>query len=302
MVPYIKLLSDILTNGWDRPDRTGVGSRFLSGAHLSFDMVDGFPAVTTKPLAFKAVVGEMIGFLRGYDSADKFRSLNCKVWDDNANKDGTRPNKWLDSPYRKGTDDLGRIYGVQWRDWLGSGEFGKDNAIDQVWKVIQSIRNTPNDRRMIVNAWRPDEFDQMALPPCHVLHHYLVDTQNNKLHMNMFQRSCDVILGIPFNIAQYALLLHIMAKLTGYQPGLLGMFLSDVHIYHNHLQAAEEQIQRLPRQLPTLEIEGALVESAPWELVDFYGTDVFSHIYPDDFSIINYERHPALVNPTPMNV
>ena len=314
---YQDLLQDILENGVARPDRTGVGSIFLPGSYLKFDLREGFPAVTTKPLAFKGVVGEMIGFLRGCTSAEDFRNLGCFVWDKNANEDGVRPNQWLVNSNRKGKDDLGRIYGAQWRKWRGQAStvdtqshlnFATSNhtmdydvkhiEVDQVWSVLNTLRSNPNDRRMIVNAWRPDEFNQMALPPCHVLHHYLVDSENKILHMNMFQRSVDTILGLPFNIAEYAILLSIVAQLTGYTAGNLGMFLSDVHIYLDHQDAAREQLQRLPYLSPNLVISDIV---SP-KLLDDMGSAVFDKIQPEYFTLSGYQKHPKLESPTQMHV
>lgn len=297
MEQYQSLVAKILKEGVSRPDRTGVGSMFLPGYFMQFDLSEGFPAVTTKNLAFKNMVGETIGFLRGYDNAEDFRALGCTVWDANANADGIRPNAWLRSPHRKGTDDLGRIYGVQWRNWATDEE-----PLDQVLSVLEKLRTQPNDRRMIVNAWRPEEFNKMALPPCHVLHHFLADTANNTLHLNMFQRSVDTMLGLPFNIAQYALILHIMAKLSGFNPGKVGMMLSDVHIYHNHFEAAKELVSRTPRPSPKLVITGKLATSQPWALLDTYGGLLFEHITPDDFTLGGYSSWGKLVNRTPMNV
>ena len=318
---YQDLLQEILEDGVSRPDRTGVGSIFIPGAHLNFDLRDGFPAMTTRPLPIKNIIGEIIGFLRGYTNAADFRSIGCNFWNKNANEDGIRPNQWLLNPNRRGTDDLGRIYGKQWREWRGkvdsvnatfsSIENGlipnvdyvvRHQSIDQVWSVLNTLRNNPNDRRMIVNAWRPDEFGEMALPPCHVLHHYLVDTENKVLHMNMFQRSVDSMLGLPANIAEYAVLLHIMARLTGYTAGRLGLFLSDVHIYLDHQDAACEQIERKPFDKPFIfldeKISPKLLEDFPQE-GEFDVFNGFSHL---DISLVDYKHHPGLTNATPMHV
>src|SRR5690606_34413872 len=181
---YLDLLLDVLENGYRQGNRTGIDTLSIPGAMLRFDLAKGFPAVTTKKLAFKAVVGELIGFLRGYDSAADFRRLNCRIWDQNANENG----QWLSNHNRKGDDDLGRIYGVQWRWWNGSGV----DELDQVMTELNDIRNNSTSRRISINAWRPDEFDQMALPPGHVLYQFIVNTERKELNLCMYQRSADL--------------------------------------------------------------------------------------------------------------
>jgi len=175
MQNYHELLQTVLDTGVTQVNRTGVSARFIPGAMLRYDLQKGFPAITTKRLAFGAVKGELIGFLHGCQSAADFRALNCNIWTQNANENQA----WLNNPNRKGTDDLGRIYGAIWRDF---------NGIDQLKEVVSKIINTPTDRRIIMSAWKPDEFDKMALPPCHVLYQFLVDTVNRKLHLCMYQR------------------------------------------------------------------------------------------------------------------
>jgi thymidylate synthase len=279
----------------------------VPGAMLRFDLRDGFPAVTTKQLAFKAVKGELIGFLRGYDNAADFRNLECNIWDKNANDPGKEgsPNAWLTNANRKGEDDLGRIYGVQWRNWRGKaigvradpiGRIGSQimfNSeieyvyIDQVQDVLNKLKNNPTDRRMIINAWRPDEFMHMALPPCHVLYQFLADTKNKVLHLCMYQRSCDMFLGVPFNIASASLFLSIMAKLSGFTAGTFTHFLADAHIYVNHLDQVKEQLSRTPYELPKLEI--TMPDTNP--LVE---TDWAFKIQPEHFNLVNYQRHPTI--------
>lgn len=198
MKNYQQMLSHILEHGTTQSNRTGVKAISVPGYMLQFDLSKGFPAVTTKKLAFKTMVGELIGFLRGYSSAAQFRSLGCNIWDQNANENKA----WLENPNRKGDDDLGRIYGVQWRDW--SEYRGEDQCLtdlngdapayirgtfDQVQNAIDTIRSDPTNRRIIISAWRPDEFALMALPPCHVLYQFIVDTTNCKLNMCLYQRS-----------------------------------------------------------------------------------------------------------------
>ena len=190
MQTYLNLLNRILINGQRQSNRTGIDSIFVPGAMMQFNVHPFFPAVTTKKLFFKKTVGELIGFLRGYDNAAQFRELGCDIWDQNANKHGTDlngnfvENKWLSNPNRKGEDDLGRVYGVQWRDWRVENS-GSSNSIDQVQNVLTKLVEDPTDRRMIINAWRPDEFDQMALPPCHILYQFLANVSTNELHLCM---------------------------------------------------------------------------------------------------------------------
>ena len=217
-----------------------------------------------------------MGFIRGYDNAADFRELGCKIWDANANENPA----WLANPNRQGTDDLGRIYGVQWRDWNDY----PGNGIDQLERCYQTILTDPTNRRIIMSAWRPDEFSQMALPPCHVLYQFIVDTTNQRLNLCMYQRSCDMFLGVPFNIASASLLLSIMAKRTGYKPGVFTHFLADAHIYHNHFDQVREQLSRTLFTLPQLGI-----------ISDHWTT--WESIEPQDFHLIHYEHHPAIKAP-----
>jgi thymidylate synthase len=286
MKQYLGLLKDVLENGTRQANRTGIDAISLPGAMLKFNLKDGFPAVTTKKLAFKACKGELVGFLRGYSSAADFRSLGCNIWDQNANENAA----WLTNPNRKGEDDLGRIYGVQWRDWkiedtfVKTGdnqyEFIEGQSIDQVQRAIDTIKNDPTNRRIIVNAWRPDEFDQMALPPCHVLYQFIVNVEKNELNLCMYQRSCDLFLGVPFNIASASLFLSIMAKLTGLNPGTFTHFLADAHIYINHIDQVNEQLSREPLPLPKL-----VLSSRDWDL---------NTITPDDISLEGYQSHASI--------
>lgn len=328
MQQYLSILRNIITNGVQQPNRTGVDTLMVPGAMMQFDLVDGMPMVTTRAVPFKPIIGELIGFCRGVTNAADFRTLGAKIWDKNANEDGVSmagdvvPNVWLKNPNRKGQDDLGRIYGAQWRDWHGQlveqhcsgveqplhfeqyagGEMLahqdydsaiRYKAVDQLEDAISTIEKNPTSRRIIVNAWRPDEFDQMALPPCHVMHQYLVDTVNKKLHMTMYQRSCDQPLGVPFNITSYSLLLWIIARMTGYTPGTFTHFLADAHIYMNQIDGVLDQIERTPRQLPRLVYSGPDLR----ELRADHGSKVFDHIRPEDFSLDGYDPYPAISYP-----
>ncbi|PPC99623.1 MAG: thymidylate synthase [Methylotenera sp.] len=285
MKQYHDLLQTILDTGIQQPNRTGIDTLTLPGAMLKFDLREGFPAVTTKKLAFNTMKGELIGFMNAYDSAERFRELGCKIWDANANKN----EQWLNSEYRGGDDDLGRIYGVQWRNWRGP-----NGDIDQLVTAILKIKNNPTDRRIIISAWRPDEFEQMALPPCHVLYQFIADPKNNLLHLCMYQRSCDMFLGVPFNIASASLLLSIVAKLTGYEAATFTHFLADAHIYVNHVEQVRIQLSRSEYPLPKLNIENiAYVDSSDYHFIN----EAIMNIKPDDISLLDYQHHDAIKAP-----
>jgi thymidylate synthase len=284
MKQYLDLLSQVRNEGIRQCNRTGIDTLTIPGAMLKFDMAKGFPAMTTKKLAWKAVVGELIGFLRGTDNASDFRALGCNIWDANANQN----QQWLDNPNRKEQDDLGRIYGVQWRQWA---TIGQQNSIDQLQNAINQVRTNPDSRRIIVTAWNPAELDQMALPPCHLLFQLLPHQSTRKLHMVMYQRSCDMFLGVPFNIASYALLLHILSALTNYEPGTLTMMLADVHIYINHLEQVDEQLSRTATQLPSLDM------CLPPNRANMSVDEFLNYICPDDFTLLNYYPQAAIKAP-----
>ena len=281
MKQYQDLLRDVLENGTRQANRTGIDAISLPGAMLKFNLKDGFPAITTKKLAFKACKAELIAFLRGYDNAAQFRELGCNFWDQNANENKA----WLANPNRKGGDDLGRIYGVQWRDWRTHDSYDSEwgtyhKSVDQVQNAIETIRKDPTNRRIIINAWRPDEFNHMALPPCHVLYQFIVNVEKRELNLCMYQRSCDMFLGVPMNIASAALFLSIMAKLTGYDPGTFTHFLADAHLYVNCIDQAKEQLSRTPMDLPRLALS-----DREWSI---------DTIEPDDIQLIGYQSHPAI--------
>lgn len=280
---YLQLLDEVLHRGVKQDNRTGIPAiRLPYGSRMLFDMRDGFPAVTTKHLFFNQVKGELIGFIRGYSNAADFRALGCKVWDQNANENEA----WVNNPRRKGTDDLGRVYGVQWREWM-STEYGGPLYVDQLKEAVHAVINNPTSRRIIVNAWNPGELDMMALPPCHMLFQLTVDVQNDELSMCMYQRSCDMFLGVPFNIASYALLLHIIAEATGYTPRFLTMFLADAHIYENHIEQVREQLTREPLPMPTL----ALPIADP---LHNWGMQYIESVGPESISLLDYKHHPAI--------
>ena len=258
MQQYHALLQDILQNGHDRGDRTGVGTRGVFGRQMRFDLEEGFPLLTTKRLHVRSIIIELLWFLRGDTNIAWLKENGVSIWDD-----------WADA-----NGDLGPVYGKQWRSWAAPD----GRAIDQVRWVLDEIRTNPNSRRLIVSAWNPAEVNDMALPPCHCLFQFNVI--NGRLNCQLYQRSADVFLGVPFNIASYALLTHMMARATGLRAGEFVHTFGDTHLYLNHLEQAELQLTREPRPLPTL-----------W--VNPEKTDLFSWAY-EDFRIDNYNPHPHI--------
>lgn len=286
MRQYLDLCQRVLDEGVEKPNRTGINTIGIHGAMMQFNMDDGFPAVTTKKLAYKAVFAEMLCFLRGYDNAAKFRELGCKVWDANANEN----QQWLSAGARKGEDDLGRIYGVQARDW--TGPWGK---VDQLRGVYDDLKQGIDNRREIVTHWNPGEMSEMALPPCHLLYQFGIQPAHDimtmagrgdesVLNLSMYQRSCDLPLGVPFNIAGYAWLLHVMAKITGLRPGTFTHFLHDVHIYVNQVDDMKEQLKRQPLSLPEFTTAGTI------ETLE----DLETWVTPDNFHLYNYVHHDPI--------
>jgi len=243
---YLELLKDILDNGDDKDDRTGVGTISVFGRQLRFDLRKGFPAVTTKKLAWKACVGELLWFIEG--SGDERRLAEIT----HGTRDGTvtiwTPNALASywKPKAKFEGDLGRVYGVQWRDWVTNSRH-----IDQLTNLLEGLKSDPSGRRHILSAWNVGELDQMALPPCHIMSQYYVN-KNRELSCHMYQRSVDVFLGLHFNIASYALLTHLIAHHCGYKVGELVISTGDTHIYKNHVEQVKEQLSRDPLPLPTL--------------------------------------------------
>lgn len=280
MKQYLDLCNKVLANGKTKNNRTGVNHIGYTGDMMKFDLANGFPAVTTKKLAFKSVVAEMLGFLRGYDNAADFRKLGCKVWDANANEN----EQWLNNPNRAGEDDLGRIYGVQARKWYSAGSFPVPH-IDQLKNVYNDLSQGIDNRREIVTHWNPGELNEMALPPCHLLYQFGI--QGDRLNLSLYQRSCDVPLGIPFNIAGYAWLLSVMAQITGHLPGELTHFMHDIHIYENQIANMHEQIKRNPYPLPILRINNKITALE----------DLETWVTPDDFELIGYAHHPHISYP-----
>lgn len=280
MKEYLAVLQDVLDNGVDRDNRTGIPSRALFGKHVTVDLQDGFPAVTTKKLAFKAMRAELIWFLSGSRDERYLERLGAKIWRANAEAPYWKPKAEFEG-------DVGRIYGVQWRSWrTPNGE-----EIDQVTRLIDGLKNDPFDRRHIITAWNPGELDQMALPPCHLLYQFHVDGENG-LHLTMYQRSCDMFLGVPFNIASCGLFTYIIAQIVGMTPRTVQITLADAHIYHNHFDAVREQLSREPFTRPRLSISPDITNAFVRELK---GRDNLTREDLDAlFSLENYEHHPAI--------
>jgi thymidylate synthase len=375
MQDYLNMLRSVLRDGSVRENRTGVDTKGINFHYISFDLEFGkrLPIVTTKRLAHKSVLGELLGFIRGVESAAGFRTLGSKIWDANANEQGTRPNLWLQNPVRKGQDDLGRVYGAQWRDWedtkirpsadatnafyveegyeevaqyLKGGKMYKvwTRRIDQLQNVIDTLQKKPTDRRCIVSGWNPGELNEMALPPCHLLQHYLceklsseerltayivmwesikiwesntlegikdrileqykkmegsdeekLDTlaaPKHKLDMVLYIRSQDALLGAPYNITSYSMMLMMMARMIGIVPGTLHYVTGDTHIYSNHFDAAQEQIKRVPLN----ENVRFIMKPSLVMLKDF------ERALPTDFRVFNYQNLGPLNHATPMAV
>lgn len=275
MQNYLDLLQKILDTGIDSSDRTGVGTRSLFAEQLRFDLKAGFPAVTTKKLAWKPMVAELLWFIEGTGDERRLAEIQhgtrrpekTTIWSANANADYWKPNARYEG-------DLGRVYGVQWRNWRKVDGW---KTVDQLKNLVDGLKNDPNGRRHIITAWNPGELDLMALPPCHMMAQFYI--RNNQLSCQMYQRSCDAFLGLPFNIASYALLTHLIAKTISAEVNELIITLGDVHIYNNHFDAVKTQLTRTGYPLPTLQIA---------EGVDIWNAKL------DDLSLINYQHHPAI--------
>ena len=278
MRQYLESLKYILENGNDRRDRTGVGTRAIFGMQMRYDLSQGFPAVTTKKLPWKSVVSELLWFIEG--SSDERRLAEIlhgtrdpekkTIWTENAEADYWKPKAKFEG-------DLGRVYGVQWRAW----QTPDGKTVDQLGNVIKKLKENPYDRRHIVVAYNPGELDQMALPPCHTMFQFFV--ADGKLSLQMYQRSCDMFLGVPFNIASYSLLLAMVAQVTELKPGEFVHTLGDAHVYLNHFEQVKEQIGREPYPLPTLWLNPAITR-----LEDFT---------MDDIKLENYQSHASIKAP-----
>lgn len=271
---YLDLLQHVMTNGTEKGDRTGTGTLSHFGAQLRFDLADGFPLLTTKKVHFKSIVYELFWFLSGSTHVDYLQQNNVRIWNEWATADQT-------ARFNRPAGDLGPIYGHQWRNYGATkredGSYDND-GVDQITEVIEQIKTNPNSRRLIVSGWNPKEADQVALPPCHTLFQFFV--ADNKLSCQLYQRSADLFLGVPFNIASYALLLTMVAQVTGLQPGEFIHTLGDAHLYSNHLEQAKEQLSRTPNAAPKLVLNPEI-------------DDLFAFRF-EDIHIDAYEAHPHI--------
>jgi thymidylate synthase len=258
---YLDLMRHVLERGHRKDDRTGTGTLSVFGWQMRFALEERFPLLTTKKLHFKSIAYELLWFLRGSTNVRWLRDHGVTIWDEWADEQG----------------ELGPVYGYQWRNWEAPG----GRHIDQMAEVVQSIRNNPDSRRHIVTAWNPADVARMRLPPCHAFFQFYV--ANRALSCQMYQRSADVFLGVPFNIASYALLTRMMAQVCGLEPGELVHTLGDAHLYVNHLEQAREQLKRAPRLAPRLQLNPAV-------------KDLFAFRY-EDFTLENYDPHPAIRAP-----
>ncbi|MFA6064040.1 MAG: thymidylate synthase [Gallionella sp.] len=278
MDEWHRIMRKVLRHGQQRTDRTGVGTLALFGQMLTFDNTFGhFPAVTTKQLAFGQVCNELACFLQGYDSLKKFHSMGCRIWDGNGNSEYWKPRQRFEG-------DLGRIYGVQWRDWHSIDRHGNCVHVDQLKNLVDGMRREPHGRRHIVTALNPGEFDQMCLPPCHVLFQAFI-TDEDKVDLLVYMRSVDLFLGLPFDVASYAILQRLLAKELGLGSGYLNFATGDTHIYLNHIKQVNTVLSREVRPDPQLELE-------------LY-TSLF-RFKPEHAQLVEYAPHPAV--PAPLNI
>lgn len=261
MRTYLELLDEVLNHGLDRDDRTGVGTRGLFGRQIRFDLAQGFPLLTTKRVHLKSVIYELLWFLRGETNIGWLNENGVSIWDE-----------WADSE-----GNLGPVYGRQWRSW----QKADGSTIDQIATVESEIKKNPQSRRLIVSAWNVGQLQEMALPPCHLLFQFYV--AGDRLSCQLYQRSADIFLGVPFNIASYALLTMMMAKQTGLRPGDFVHTFGDLHLYRNHFDQAREQLTRHPRPLPQMQIRTSHASIAEYEF--------------EDFVLDGYDPHPTIKAP-----
>ncbi len=261
MQQYLELMQHTIDRGVYKGDRTGTGTRSVFGYQMRFDLSQGFPLVTTKKLHLKSIIYELLWFLRGDTNVEYLRQHGVSIWDE-----------WADA-----NGELGPVYGAQWRSWPTSD----GRRLDQISDLVEQIRVNPDSRRLLVSAWNVAELDKMALPPCHLLFQFYV--AEGRLSCQLYQRSADIFLGVPFNIASYALLTIMMAQVTNLQPGEFIHTLGDAHLYTNHLEQASLQLQRTPRSLPSVQINPAVD--------DIFGFDFA------DFALLDYQPHPHIAAP-----
>ena len=266
MQQYLDLLKHVMENGTDRDDRTGTGTRSVFGHQMRFDLGQGFPVLTTKKLHLKSIIHELLWFLTGDTNIKYLKENGVSIWNEWADADG----------------NLGPVYGKQWRSW----ETSTGEHIDQIFELLAQLKNNPGSRRHIVTAWNPADVPNMALPPCHCLFQFYVAPQQDgppKLSCQLYQRSADIFLGVPFNIASYALFTQMLAQVCGYAPGDFVHTLGDAHIYHNHFDQVKLQLSRTPTRLPSLQMNPER-------------KDIFEFVY-DDFALVDYEFQPHISAP-----
>ncbi len=258
MKTYLDLMEKILIEGTDREDRTGTGTRSIFGHQMRFDLRNSFPLLTTKKVHLKSIIHELLWFLQGDTNIQYLKDNNVRIWDEWADENG----------------NLGRVYGAQWRSWQAPD----GSTIDQISNVMNTIKNNPTSRRLLVVAYNPGEVETMALPPCHAFFQFYV--ANGELSCQLYQRSADVFLGVPFNIASYALLTMMMAQVCGLKPGEFIHTLGDAHLYHNHFEQARLQLSRTPKTLPKMWMNPEV-------------KDLFAFKY-EDFKLLDYDSHPSI--------
>ena len=258
MRQYLDLMSTVLNNGTKKQDRTGTGTISLFGYQMRFDLSEGFPIMTTKKLHLRSIIHELLWFIKGETNIQYLKENKVRIWDEWADENG----------------ELGPVYGSQWRSWQGVD----GNTVDQLSWVINEIKENPASRRLIVNSWNPAEIDKMALPPCHMMFQFYVN--EGKLSCQMYQRSADIFLGVPFNIASYALLTMMVAHVTGLQPGDFVHTFGDAHLYMDHLEQTDLQLARTPYPLPVMEIKPEV-------------KSIFDFVY-EDFKLVGYQSHPHI--------
>lgn len=261
MRQYLNLLQHVLDTGVDKSDRTGTGTRSVFGHQMRFDLAKGFPVLTTKRLHLKSIIHELLWFLAGDTNVKYLQDNGVRIW-----------NEWADE-----NGDLGPVYGHQWRSWPA----GNGDTIDQITQLLDQIKNNPNSRRLIVSAWNVADVDNMKLPPCHCLFQFYV--ADGKLSCQLYQRSADIFLGVPFNIASYALLTHMIAQVTGLKVGEFVHTLGDAHLYSNHFEQAKQQLTRKPKALPTIKLNRSV-------------NDLFAFTF-DDIELVGYEADENISAP-----
>jgi thymidylate synthase len=261
MKQYLDLMRHVRDHGVVKTDRTGTGTRSVFGYQMRFDLAEGFPLVTTKKLHLRSIIHELLWFLKGDTNTRYLKENGVSIWDEWADENG----------------DLGPVYGSQWRSWASAD----GRHIDQIQQVLEQIKNTPDSRRLIVSAWNVGELDQMALPPCHAFFQFYV--AEGRLSCQLYQRSADIFLGVPFNIASYALLLMMIAQVSGLKPGEFVHTLGDAHLYSNHLEQADLQLQRTPFSLPSMRINPDV-------------SNLFDFCF-DDFELLDYQAHEHIRAP-----